>query len=180
MASAGTVTGSVTLTASFNEFISTGITPYTISETLSALGTLPGTLQFGNGTGSGQIDTLYAAKLSLAAAATTVDFTAVVDPGGGSVTFARGRFFFCYNPSTTAGQDCKIYPGASNPLLWIPGSSSVPNYARYGGGWFMLNDPVSTGTGNGNVITSTSKTVVFDPGANTITVYVIMAGGSVA
>jgi hypothetical protein len=179
LASAGVVTGTVTLTASFNEYISSGITPYTINEVLGALGVLPGALQLGNGTGSLQIDTLYAAKLTLAATTTTIDFTSVVDPGGASVTFARGRFFTVFNPDPTAGHDIKIYQGASNPWAPLP-SSANPGWARYGGGWYTLSDPTSTGTGNGNVITSTSKTAVFDSGANTVTFYVIMAGGSVA
>ena len=179
MPSAGTVSGTVTLSASFSEYITTGITPYTITELLGAMGINPGNLSLNSGTASGLIDTLYAQKLTLAATTTTIDWTSVIDPGGASVSFARSRFFFVFNPDATAGHDIKIYQGASNPWAPLP-ASGQPGWARYGGGWYMLCDPISTGTGNGNVITSTSKTTVFDSGANTVSFYVIQAGGSVA
>lgn len=180
MASAGVVTGSVTMTVSFSEFVTSGlITPETLGALLTALGQNAGTLNFTNGTASGQIDTLYAKPLTLAGATTTVDFTSVTDLGGASVTFARGRLFMVYNPDTNASHDVKVSQGASNG--WAPlGTSTNPQWARNNGGFLLMVDPISTGSGNGNVITSTSKTVLFDPGSNTVTVYVIMAGGSAA
>jgi hypothetical protein len=180
MASAGVVSGVVTLTVAFSEYITSGvINPQTLSGALGALGLAAGNLSFNNGTGSLQTDTLYAKPLTLSATPTTVDFTSVTDPGNASVTFARSRLFFVYNPAATAGYDCGVYHGASNGWAQLPASAN-PLYARYGGGFILLVDPTSTGAGNGDVITSTSKTVVFDPGANTLTVYVIMAGGSAA
>jgi hypothetical protein len=180
MASAGVVSGSVSLTASFAEFITSGvINSQTLNAALSALGLAAGNLNFTNGTGSNQIDLLYAKPLTLAAATTTVDFTSVTDPGAGSIAFARARFFMVYNPDTTASHDVKVYAGASNG--WAPlGPSTSPQWARNNGGFLLFLDPVSTGAGNGNVVTATSKNVVFDPAANTVTVYVIMAGTSVA
>jgi hypothetical protein len=180
MASAGIVTGSVTMTVSFSEFVTAGvITPETLSAVLGALGLTAGALNFTNGTGSGQVDTIYAKPLVLAAATTTVDLTSVTDLGLASVSFARSRLFMVFNPDIVSTHDVKVSQGASNG--WAPlGVAANSQWARNNGGFLLLVDPVSTGAGNGNVITSTSKTVLFDPGANTVTVFVICAGGSVA
>lgn len=180
MSSAGIVSGSLSVAASFSEYITSGlITPETLTQAISTFGQSAGTLQFNNGTGSLQADTLYAKPLLLSATPTTVDFTSFTDPGNASCSLARSRVFFVFNPAVTAGYDVKIEQGASNGWAVVPPSSS-PAYARYGGGFYLVTDPTSTGAGNGNVITSTSKTVTFDPGANTITIYVINAGTSVA
>jgi hypothetical protein len=180
MASAGVVTGSVTLTVAFQEFVTSGVlSPETIPAALTALGQAVGSLAFSNGTGVLQTDTLYAKPLVLTAAPQTVDFTSVTDPGNASVSFARSRVFFVYNPALTVGYDLKVYQGASNGWAQLP-TSSNPLYARAIGGFILIVDPSSTGSGNGDVITSSSKTVTIDPGANTITALVIMAGGSAA
>lgn len=181
MASAGTVSGTLSLTATFSEYVTSSITPYTIAETLSAFGVnAPATLQFNNGTASGQINLLYAAPLSLAGSPQTLNLQSCTDPGGGSIVFARVRFFMVYNAAATAGYDLKIYPGATNPWAVLPGSSSNPNWARYGGGIFMKVDYTSTGSSNGDVVTSGSCQVTCDPGANTFTAYVLVAGGTAA
>jgi hypothetical protein len=180
MASAGIVTGSLSLSASFSEYVTSGVlSPQTLPAALGALGLVAGSLSFTNGTGSLQVDTIYAGALTLSGAATTIDFTNFSDPGNANCSLARSRLFLVFNPAATAGYDVKIEQGASNGWAVVPPSSS-PDYARYGGGIYLLVDPTSTGAGNGNVITSTSKTVKFDPGANTITIYVINAGTSVA
>ncbi len=182
MSVSGAVTGSLSLNLTWSEFITSGqITPQTLGGFLSAQGLLPPSqaLTFTNGTGSLQWDVVYAKPLLLSATPTTVDWTSVTDPGGGPIAFARSRVFMVFNPAGTAGYDCGVYHGATNPWAPLP-TSANPLYARYGGGFVLIVDPLSTGSGNGNVVTSTSKTTVFDPGANTITVYVIQAGGSVA
>ena len=164
MASAGVVTGTIQLAAAFQEYVSSGVVnPNTIPAALGALGLAAGNLVFNNGTASGQVDTLYCKPLTLSGTPTTVDFTSVTDPGNASVSFARSRVFFAFNPSVTAGYDLGVYHGASNGWAQLPASTN-PLYARYGGGFIMLTDYTSTGAGNGNVITSTSKTVTFDPG----------------
>jgi hypothetical protein len=180
MASAGVVTGSITLSVAFQEYVTSGvISPETLPAALSALGQASGSLSFTNGTASLQVDTLYAKPLVLSGTTTTVDFTSVTDPGGASVTFARSRLFFVYNPDTNSTHDVGVYHGASNGWAQLPASGN-PLYARNNGGFILLVDPLSTGSATGNVITSTSKTVTFDPGANTVTIYVIMVGGSAA
>jgi hypothetical protein len=144
MASAGTVTGSLSLTASFSEYITSGlISPETITQALGALGINSGSLTFNNGTGTTLIDTVYAKPLLLSGATTTVDFTSFSDPGNASCSLARSRLFMVYNPAVTAGYDVKIEQGGSNGWAVVPPSSS-PAYARYGGGIYLLVDSPST------------------------------------
>lgn len=170
-----TISGNITFNAAFTEAVSTGvITPYQIPATIAA------NLSYGTGTGSNQVDTMYGKQLSLAATPTTLDLTSLTDPAGISITFARVREFIVVNLSTTAGQDVKIEQGASNGWAMLPANASAnPLYARYSGS-ARISDPVSTGSGNGNVAGSTSKTVELDPGANTVSVYVLILGGSAA
>lgn len=180
MASAGIVTGSITITAAFSEYITSGVVnPETLAAALSALGVTAGALSFTNGTAAGQVDTLYCKPFTLAASPTTIDLTSVTDLGAASVTFARSRLFFVFNPTVTAAYDLAIYHGSSNGWAPLPASAN-PLYARANGGFALIVDPQSTGGGVGNVVTSTSKTVTLDPGANTVTAYVLCAGGSAA
>lgn len=165
------VTGNVSLNFSFVEAVS-GVTNYQIPATISA------NLSYANGTASNQVDTIYAKQLSLTGATTTIDLTSLTDPAGNSINFARVREFIVQNLSSTAGYDVKIESGASNGWAPLPPSSS-PNYARYSG-TFRMSDPVSTGGSNGNVVSGSSKTITFDPGANTFNINVIIVGGSAA
>lgn len=169
------VTGQVTFNASFAESVTTGaVVNYQIPATVSA------NLTYTNGTASNQVDTIYARQISLAATTTTLDLTSLTDPAGNSINFARVRELIVQNLSATAGRDVKIYAGASNGWAPLPASSDTNYlYARYSG-VFRLSDPVSTGSGNGNVVSGTSKTIVLDPGSNTISVNVIIVGGSAA
>jgi hypothetical protein len=174
------VTGAVTFTSSFGVFQSTGfIVPQWIYGTLIAAGTNAATLTYSNGTASGQVDTLHCKPYVLAAATTTIDLTSLLDPAGNSIDFARVREFQVYNPAATAGYDVQVYAGATNGWAQL-GPSTSPQYARAIGGLVRLSDPQSTGSGNGNIVSGTSKTVTFNPGSNTITIYVLIAGGSVA
>ncbi len=176
MAASGIASGSLSLEAFFQEVVSTGqINPQTLETTLYAQGLIPTTIQLSNGTAAGQVDTPYWSAPSLAATPTTIDLTSLTDPGGGSIDFARVRFFMVYNPNTTAGHDVTVEQGASNGWSQI-GTEVV----RANGGFKILFDPQSTGSGNGMVVTGTSKTIKFDPGANTVTVFIVIVGGSVA
>lgn len=168
-----TITGNVTFNAAFTEAVSAGvIVPYQVPATISS------NLSYANGTGSGQVDTLYAKALTLSGATTTIDLTSLTDPAGVSINFARVRELIVVNTATTAGYDVKVESGASNGWSVLP-PSSAPVYARYGG-ILRISDPTSTGGGNGNVVGSTSKTITFDPGSNTVTINVLIVGGSAA
>lgn len=167
------VAGNVTFNAAFTETVSSGVI-----QTYSVPATISSNLSYANGTASNQIDTIYAKALTLSGATTTIDLTSLTDPAGNSANFARVREFIVVNTSTTAGFDVKVEAGASNGWSVLPPSTS-PVYARYSG-ILRISDPVSTGSGNGNVVGSTSKTVTFDPGANTVIINVLIVGGSAA
>lgn len=167
------VSGNVILNASFTENVSSGvIVSYQVPATVSS------TLSYGNGTASNQVDTLYAKQLTLTGATQTIDLTSLTDPAGNSINFARVRELIVVNTATTAGYDVKVEAGASNGWAVLP-PSSAPVYTRYSG-TLRISDPVSTGGSNGNVVSGTSKTITFDPGANTIVINVLIVGGSAA
>lgn len=165
------VSGTVTFNASFTE-TATAIGTYQIPAVLSS------NLSYANGTASNQVDTIYAKTLTLSGATTTIDLTSLTDPAGNSINFARVREFIVVNTATTAGYDVKVEAGASNGWAVLPPSTS-PVYARYSG-TLRISDPVSTGGSNGNVVGSSSKTITFDPGSNTVIIYVLAVGGSAA
>ncbi len=166
-----TVSGSVLFGASFNEAV-TGVTNYQIPLAVS------GSVTYANGTASNQVDTVYAKVINLAAATQTIDLTSLTDPAGNAINVARVREFIVQNTSASAGFDCKVEAGASNGWSVLPPSTN-PIYCRYGS-VLRISDPVSTGGANGNVVGSSSKTVTFDPGANTFTINVLIVGGSAA
>jgi hypothetical protein len=167
------VSGQISYNVNFNELVSSGvILPFDIPEQITA------NLNYSNGTGSNQVDTIYAVSVSLAGTPTTLNLQSLTDPAGVGINFARVRELIVVNPTTTAGFDVKIEAAASNGIAWLP-SSSTPLFARYGGSQ-RISDPISTGSGNGNVITSSSKQVTLDPGTNTVTVYLLFIGGSAA
>jgi hypothetical protein len=168
-----TVTANITFSASFSESISTGlISPLYVGQGVSQTDT------YSSGTGSGQADTPYAAQLTLVASTPqTIDLTALKDPAGNAINFARVREFIVQNTATTAGYDCKVYAGTTNPVAWLPPSASAI-YCRYGS-VIRISDKVSTGAGNGNIVGATAKSVTFDPGSNgPIVVNVWALGGS--
>jgi hypothetical protein len=168
------VVGTVSFNASFTE-AATAVGTYQIPVSSSL------NLSYTNGTASNQVDTIYAKTFSLASTTQTIDLTSLTDPAGNSINFARVREFIVVNTSTTAGYDLEVYSGSSNGWAPIGAVSGTPCYVRYGSGaMYRLSDPVSTGSGNGNVVGSTSKTITFNSGSNTVTFYVIVVGGSAA
>jgi hypothetical protein len=170
---AATVTGTVTTNAAFTQVVSSGvIVPYQIPANIT------GSLSYTNGTASNQVDTLYAKSITLVATTQTIDLTSLTDPAGNAISFARVREFWVINTATTASFDLKVESGASNGWAPLP-PSTTPLFARYSGN-LRISDPVSTGASNGNVTSGTSKTITFDSGANTITFYVLIVGGSAA
>jgi hypothetical protein len=165
------VNGQVTFNAAFTEQ-ATAIGTFSIPATVSS------NLSYANGTASNQVDTIYAKTVTLAATTQTIDLTSLTDPAGNSINFARVRELIVVNTSTAAGFDLKVEAGASNGVAFLPPAANFL-LARYNGS-LRVSDPVSTGSGNGNVITSSTKTITFDAGANTVTFLVLIVGGSAA
>lgn len=168
-----TVSATITLNASFSETISTGF-----PDPLSGSQAITQTDSYvTSGTGSGQIDTVYAAQFSLAASTPqTINLTSLTDPLGKSISFARVRDFVVQNTASTSGYDCQVYASASNGWAVLPASSG-PLYAR-AGSVVRLSDKLSTGSGAGNIVSGSSNSVTFNPGSNAVTINVWIVGGS--
>lgn len=172
------VTCQTNMSVSAVQTVNTGvITNYTIPATVVS------NFQYTNATtGAGTCDQLYEKQLTLAAAATTISLQALTDPAGNTINMARVREFIVTNLSTTAGQDVKVEAGTTNGWSVLP-PSTQPLYARAGnttaGGFIRISDYASSGASNGNVTATGSLNVTFDPGANTVSINVLILGNSV-
>jgi hypothetical protein len=166
----------------FTDFVSSGyVNAQTIAAKLSVAGGIQGcSLNYTQGTGALQADGLYFKPIALAASTPqTLDLTALTGIGGESLTVNRVRELILFNPDAAAGHHVKLYQGATNPWAIAPASAN-PLWARANNGSARISDPNSTGSAVGNVVTSTSKTIVLDPGTNAVTVYLLLLTGSVA
>jgi hypothetical protein len=170
------VSGTITLNASFQEVISSGVVS---NLNLPAIGTIQQTLINGTGAASA-VDTIYAAQLTLAGAATHLNLhTGLTDLAGNAIAFARVRFWFVQNLTLTAGYLCNIYTRTgTDPVTWLPVTTTGALWAAAGGFCFGL-DPLSTST-NGYVVGASAFDFTLDPGANTVSVNVILVGNSAA
>ena len=123
-----------------------------------------------SGTAASQLDLEHAKAYSLAATPTTIDLTSLLDVFGGAVNFARGKIVIVQNTATTDGYNVTLSGGASNAWSnFITGNVILPP-----SGFIVVAGPLATGW----VVDGTHKTFKMDPGANTITVNVIIAGCS--
>jgi len=177
------VTGTAGLILNFYEMITSGvITPQNLQAGIGIPASLPGfaALSFTNGTGAMQVDTVYGMPLTLSASTLTLDLTSLTDLRQNAINFARVRVLGLVNTDTTAAHTVKVYADATNGWAVLP---PVANYLTLyaNNGVIALFDPASSGSGNGQVVTSGSKRITLDPGANTITtVYLVLIGGSAA
>lgn len=167
------VTGSVGLNVAFSETISTGL--------LTALN-LPAAINVqqsftNNTTGALTVDQIHAKVYNLAATTTTIDLTSLTDLNGNAMNFARVRLFLAYNQDTTTSHVVTIYKAASNGWSYLPASTG-PLTAVANGGVVLLLDPNSNSGTNGMVTSGSSKSITFDPGANTVNLSVLIVGGS--
>ena len=133
-----------------------------------------------NGTATaGDIDCIYSKPLTLAAGVTTVNLHSFTDPAGNTVAMARCRFWFLYNTTVTAGYIINVYTlTGTNPLTWLPIVTTGTLWCPPGG-MIMGVDPSSTTT-NGWVVGSAANTFTVDPGANTCTCQLVIAGNTAA
>lgn len=177
----GQVSGTIELNVALQDYVTSGYAnAVTFPAALSSPGFPGAKLTYTSGTGANQMDSLYWRPITLAASTPqTFNLQSIVGLGGESLVFARVRELILYNPTTTSGADCKLYQGASNPWAIAP-PSTAPLWARANGGLARISDPSSTGAGVGNVVTSTSCEITLDPGANAMTVYLLVGGGSAA
>lgn len=169
------IAGTTTINASFVQTDSTGlITP------IQAQGLIQFINQFNNLTGTANgVDTLYAAQLTLAAAATHINLHAATDILGNSVVFARVRFWAVQVVTATAGYIVNIYTRTgTDPVTWLPITTTGALWCPPGGVVLGI-DPNSTST-NGYVVGASAYDFTVDPGANTVVCNLLIAGNSAA
>jgi hypothetical protein len=159
---------------------STGlITPISIGVTLSAPAIALSSVNYTNGTGAGQIDLMYEAAISLASTTQTFDLTALTDPAGAAVNFARVRELFVLNYTASAGFDLIVETGAANGWQFVP-AAAAPYTCFANGGCYWLRDPNTTGASKGLYTDGTHKNIKVDSGSHTVTFYILILGSSVA
>ena len=135
---------------------------------------------FANATGAANsVDTLYAASLTLAGAATHINLHAATDILGNSVVFARVRGWAVYVSTLTAAFLLNIYTRTgTDPLVWLPVTTTGALWAAPGG-MYCGTDPTSTTT-NGWVVGASSYDFTLDPGSNTVAAQLLIIGNSAA
>lgn len=122
-----------------------------------------------NGSGANQANTWYAKTRSAAAAADVIDLDAdLADDFGTTLVFTKIKEIWIVNLSTTSGEDLTI---SGDAMLAFVGNNAHQAKAAAGGMWHQ-SAPV-----DGFTITSTTQdTLSIDPGANTISYDLIIAG----
>jgi hypothetical protein len=131
---------------------------------------------YSNGTALSSTDLLHSRIYSLTASTPqTIDLTALLDPWGGAVNFARVRSILLRNTGSSS-----ITVGAAATNAWVgPLGTTTSTLIIPGGAIACFEDPSSLGTA-GWVVGATSKSIKLDPGTSNGTLEVILAGGSAA
>ncbi len=183
MATATNVGGSLNLQAQFTETITSGVI-----STLQLPANINQNITYTNGTAAGMVDYIYAKTLSLAGSATTLDLQSLTDLNGGAIVFTRIRELLIVNLAVTAAYTVTV--GAASATQWTTGplgtttatsilQPSVGQTAPATNGSMMrYSDPWSVGASTGAYVDASHKSLKLDPGANTISVYVLLVGCS--
>lgn len=133
-----------------------------------------------SGTAANQSDLHYYAVLTLAATPTVLDLTALTDPFGASVNFARVKEVLIVNNSTTDGHNLLVgyattTTHAFTSIVSNPGQITVGPSTLANNGFLLWVAPNTTGA----AVSSTNKLLQLDPGANTFSITVEITGCSV-
>lgn len=186
MAVVSNVSGTLNLSATFTEAVSSGIIAATSGGgSFNYQFPLSIADQLTNNTGAAKTcDLMYAKQIAPAATPTLIDFSSLVDPGGTTQNWTSGpgrvRLILIQNVDTTTGHHVTVYADSTNGVAWLPVSTDKVLTVRSNGGVLLIYDPNSNGAGNGNVLSSSSKRFNIDPGANTVSsINVIIIGDSV-
>lgn len=119
--------------------------------------------------GENDTDEVFDAVLELAGAAQVLDLTALSDPDGRAVSFARVRYLRVVNTSTV--DLVAIGPDGTNGWADAPSAVIYPSTADCEG---RLEQVIPDATGG--LVDGTSKRISFDPGAATLSVNVLIVG----
>lgn len=119
------------------------------------------------------IDEVFTGIVSTTGSTLEIDLTALTEPPGRDVSFARIRYIEIINLSTD--DPISIYGGASNPWFPLCGVANVlvipPSTDVNPGRWMAEFPSLGAGTVSGS-----SKTITFDPGANDVDVALTLLG----
>lgn len=129
------------------------------------------TITYTAGTAANQINKTAYLRLSLAGAAQTVDFSTIICTDG-SVGFSNIRELIGYNLATTSTHVATIGNAASNPFAPWASAGTVTEIVQ-AGGRFLKEKPIGT---TGFTVDSSNKNLKVDPGANTFTFDLLIAG----
>lgn len=171
MATSTTTTGQLTVHASFNEKVTSGIfngQNIPIPLNLQAI--------LGNGTAADQVDGVYAATLSFTAStAQDLDLQDLTTVFGDALSFDVVRAIVLVVKSTTDAATLTVTPGSSNGATNILATgSSLPlrGSTSANQGMLILVAPNTTGY----AVDSTHKVLTLTPSAHAFDVTVIVAG----
>jgi hypothetical protein len=168
------VTGTSTLNGGFNQAVSSGLVqPQILSAAINL------TTQYTNGTGAGQIDLLYAKRLTFVASTPqTPDLNAMPTIDGATSAFVRIREFYARLVTLTVDFNAIFGGAAANPWAALWGTTGL--HTLMAGSVFALSDPTTVGASKGYIVSGTSKNLKIDPGGNVIVLDLIIAGCSAA
>lgn len=126
--------------------------------------------EYGDGTGTDQCNAFYEKVWTAAAAADSHDLTGgLTDAFGTALTFTKIRELIIRNRSTTTGQNLTV---AGNFITTAVLGGTTPTITVPPGGMLRIGSPV-----DGFTVTATTADVLsVDPGANTISYDLIIAG----
>jgi hypothetical protein len=168
------VTGLSTLTGGFNQVVSSGLVQ---AQNLSAAVSL--ITQYTNGTGAGQIDLLYAKRLTVVASTPqTLDLNALPTIDGATSAFVRVREFWAKLITATVDFNAIFGAAAANP--WAAAWGTTGLHTLMAGTILAFSDPVTVGASKGYIVSGTSKNLKIDPGSNVIVLDLLIAGCSAA
>jgi hypothetical protein len=170
------VTGTVVTNFSFQERVTAGqLAPN--GNTISIPVTQTTNSYQTSGVLSGQCNLVYGEQLTFVAS-TPQTFNlhsgAMLDPFGNALVYARVREFVVQVVTATPGFNVTLYATASNGWPFIPVVAN--EITVMAGGMFALRDPLSTGSGNGMVVTSSTFGFTINPGSNVVVVNLLVAG----
>ena len=138
-------------------------------------------LQITGGTGINQCNEMWSSTLSLAAATTTLDLTNLTGIGSRVVTFSAIKVLYIVNNDSVAAHSVAVGNGASTPWYapfsasththTIPGGASGAT-ATSGGTPFLITNLTAAGW----AVDGSHNLLMLDPGANTVSVTILIAG----
>lgn len=149
-----------------------GNVPYTFPENFK--------LNLSPGTTADSANLIYSATIAFTAAPQVLDLTALTDPTGGAVNFARVRSIWIKVKSTTDGTTLKLGYGATTTNAWTslvsnPGQIFLQASTANNDSMFVLSAPNTTGW----AVSSTNKLLQLDPGAATFSADITIVGANV-